>query len=83
MDSETGLAGGSAIFALVAAYFLFLGLSAETSIAYEGQIVANAQLMHIQSTNVLVGIGSAVVSAVLAVGSAIVGAIRQASAPPE
>lgn len=83
MDSETSLAGGSAIFALVAAYFLFLGFSAETTINFEGQIVANAQLMHIQATNILTGIGAAVVSAVLAAGSAIVGAIRRASAPSE
>ena len=83
MDSETSLAAGSVIFALVAGWFVYVGVAAETTIAYEGQIVANAQLMHIQTTNIAIGIGAAIVSAILLIGSAIIGAIRRASSPSE
>lgn len=79
MDSETSLGFGSVIFALVAAWFVFAGVSAETTVIYEGQTVANAQLMHVQATNIAIGIGSAVVAAILAVGAAIVGAIRSSA----
>lgn len=81
MDSETSLAFGSVIFALIAGWFVYAGVSAETTIVYDGQTIANAQLMHIQATNIAVGIGSAIVSAILAIGAAIVGAIR--SSRPE
>lgn len=79
MDSETSLALGSVIFAIVAGYFFALGFSVETTIIYDGQPVANAQLMHTQATYVLIGVGSAVVSAILATGAAIVAVIRRAS----
>lgn len=71
----------SAIFAIVAAYFIYSGFALETSVVTEGGTVANLELMHIQATNIALGIGSAIVSAILAVGSAIVTAIRRASQP--
>lgn len=72
---HSGLATTSAIFAIAAAYFLWSGFTLATDI--DG--TANLQLMHIQSMNFATGIGAAVVSAVLAVGSAIVGTINGAS----
>jgi hypothetical protein len=73
-----GLAMTSALFAFVAAYFLWSGFTLVTD--FDG--TANLQLMHIQSLNFATGIGSAIVSAILAVGSAIVGTITKASAEP-
>lgn len=78
MGTETLLALGSAIFALVAGWFLYAGLSADVLVATEVGLVANAELMHVQATNIAIGIGSALVSAILAIGSAIVAAIRRA-----
>jgi hypothetical protein len=78
MGTETLLAFGSLIFALVAGWFIYAGLSVDVTIATEVGLVTNAQLMHVQATNIVIGIGSAVVSAILAVGSAIVAAIRRA-----
>lgn len=64
MDSETSLAFGSVIFALVAGYFLFIGFSADVSAVNEAGLAIS------------IAIGSAIVSAVLAIGAAIVSAIR-------
>jgi hypothetical protein len=57
---------------MVAAYFLYSASIVPTSI----DSTANLELMHIQSVQFAIGIGAAVISAVLAVGAAIVGAIR-------
>jgi hypothetical protein len=78
---QAGLNLASAIFAVIAAYFLYSGFSLETTVASAGTPVgfdgvANLQLMHIQSLNFATGIGAAVVSAVLLIGAAIVGAIE-------
>lgn len=82
MASETTLAFGSLIFALVAAWFAYVGLSSEVVIATEAGEVANLQLMHIQSVNITISAGAAAVAAILAIGSAIVTAIRKAYEAP-
>lgn len=69
----------AAVFVIVAAWFIYVGVSADVTVATEAGEMANLQLMHIQSTNIAIGIGSAVVAAILLVGSAIIGAIRRAS----
>ena len=74
-----GLSVGSGLFAIVAAYFLYSGFSTPTTITVEGNDIANLQLMHIQMLNISIGIGAAVVSAILATGAAIVGAIKDVS----
>jgi hypothetical protein len=79
MDSETTLGLGSFIFTAVAAWFIYVGVSADVTVATEAGEMANLQLMHIQATNIAIGIGSAVVAAILAVGAAIVGAIGRSS----
>lgn len=71
---QTGLAFSGVIFAIIATYFLYSGFTLETTIGD----TANLQLMHIQSLNFATGIGAAIISAILAVGSAIVGTITKA-----
>lgn len=82
MDSDTSLAFGSVIFAMVAGWFLYAGWTLEVAVTTEAGEVANLQLMHIQAVNFAIGIGAAIVSAILAVGSAIVAAIGRASKEP-
>lgn len=77
MDSGASLAFGSVIFALVAAWFLFVGISADVAVITEAGEIANLQLMHTQTSNIAIGIGSAIVSAILAVGAAIVSALSR------
>jgi hypothetical protein len=72
---QSGLSGISVLFAIAAAYFLWSGFSLDTSI--DG--TANLQLMHIQAMNFATGIGAAIVSAILAIGASIVGAIKPSS----
>lgn len=78
---QTALEFLAAIFAIIAAWFFYVGFSADVTVITEAGPVANAQLMHIQATNIAIGIGAAVVTAILLVGAAIVGAIRRAAAP--
>lgn len=78
MSSETTLAGTSFVFALVAGWFLYVGMSLEVTVTTAEGTVANLQLMHMQATNIAIAIGAAIVSAILAVGSAVVAAIRRA-----
>lgn len=75
MDRDTRLALTSVLFALLAAYSLWSGLSADTAVPTDQGEIANLQLMQIQSANIAIGIGSAVISAIFAVGAAIVGAL--------
>lgn len=76
MKSETLLAFGGCIFGLVSAWFLYVGFSAEVTVATaEGQ-VANLQLMHIQATNISIGVGSGLASIILWAACAIVCAIN-------
>jgi uncharacterized membrane protein len=75
---QTGLAFSGVIFAIIATYFLYSGFTLETAI----DDTANLQLMHIQAMNLATGIGAAIISAVLTVGSAVVGTIKEASEPP-
>lgn len=77
---QTALEVFAAIFAIIAAWFLYAGFSADVTVITEAGPMVNAQLMHIQATNIAIGIGAAVVSALLLVGAAIVGAIRRAAA---
>lgn len=79
MSSETNLAVISTIFMLVAAWFLYAGFSMEVVVTTEAGEIANLQLMHMQATDIAIGLGAAVVSSVLAIGSAIVAAIRRAA----
>ena len=83
MKSEATLAFASFLFAVVAGWFFYAGLSIPVAVATEAGDVANLQLMQIQSTNIAIGIGAAVIAAILATGSAVVGVIRQASVAPE
>jgi hypothetical protein len=69
----------AAIFVIIAAWFLYAGFSADVTVATEAGLVANAQLMHIQATNVAIGLGAAVIAALLLVGAGIIAAIRVAS----
>lgn len=71
---QTGLSFTAILFAIVSAYFLYSGFTLDTAI--DG--TANLQLMHIQSMNFATGIGAAIIAAILAVGSAIVGAVSDA-----
>jgi uncharacterized membrane protein YfcA len=75
---QSGLGILSALFAIVCVYFLWSGFSLETTI----DDTANLQLMHSQSLNFATGIGAGIISAILAIGAAIVGAINP-EAPPE
>ena len=79
--SDALLALGSFLFALVAGWFLYAGLSAGVTVATEAGEIANLQLMHVQATNIAIGIGASVVSAILAVGAAIVSAIGRDPSP--
>lgn len=83
MSAESLLAVGSALFAIVAGWFLYVGLSMNVVVATDAGEVANLQLMHIQASNTSIGIGAAIVSAVLATGSAIVTALRKSYEEPE
>jgi hypothetical protein len=72
------LAFSGVVFAIIATYFLFSGITLETTIGD----TANLQLMHIQSMNIATGIGSAIISSILTVGAAIVGTVKEVSEPP-
>jgi hypothetical protein len=61
------------VFGVVAAYFLFVGITLDTAVSTgDGGTVANLQLMHVQAMNIGIGIGAAVISAIFAVGAAII-----------
>jgi hypothetical protein len=67
------LAAFAFVFVLVGGYFLYSGLVMDTSVATgDGGTVANLQLMHVQAMKIALGIGSAVIAALFAVGSAII-----------
>lgn len=82
MDSDTRLALGSVLFAILAAYQIYSGLSAPMAFPTEQGEVANLQMIHLRSMNLDIGIAAAIISAILAVGSAIAGAITKASEQP-
>lgn len=67
---QTVLEFVSAIFVAVAAWFLWVGFSSGAEF--------QAQLFQF-----LLGVGAAIIAAVLFVGAAIIGAIRRASSAPE
>jgi uncharacterized membrane protein len=71
MDAKTVLAFASMLFAAVAAYFLYSGFTLDTTIAAEGQTIANLELMHIQSLNFATGIGAAIIAAIFGAASAL------------
>jgi TRAP-type uncharacterized transport system substrate-binding protein len=71
------LAIASGFFALVATYFLYDGFLVQVVVPTTGGDVANLQLMHVQSLDISLGIGATVVSAIFAIGAAIVGQIRR------
>lgn len=62
------LAAFAFVFALVAGYFLFEGMTLDTNVGD----VANLQLMHVQAMQIGLGVGSAVIAAMFAIGAAIV-----------
>jgi hypothetical protein len=66
------LAAFSFVFVLVAGYFLFTGLTLDTSVSTGDGTVANLQLMHIQAMKIGLGIGSAIIASIFATGAAIV-----------
>lgn len=61
---------GTALFLVIAVYFLYSGFTVTTHIPqpHDGDAIANLELMHIQSLNFMTGIGSAIVAAVLSLG---------------
>lgn len=66
------LAAVALVFALVAGYFLFSGMTLDTSVSADGTTVANLQLMHVQAMQIGIGVGSAITASIFAVGAAIV-----------
>lgn len=68
-----GMEIGAGVFTIIAAYFLYSGFTLATDIPNPDGFgtVANLQLMHIQSLNFATGIGSAIIAAILLVGSRI------------
>ena len=67
------LAAFAFLFALVAGYFLYSGLTLDTSVSTgDGGTVANLQLMHVQTMQIGLGIGATVVASIFAVGAAVV-----------
>jgi hypothetical protein len=67
------LAALSFIFALVAGYFLYVGLALDTSVSTDdGGAVSNIQLMHVQAMEIELGIGAAIIASIFATGAAIV-----------
>lgn len=60
-----------ALFTVAAGYFLFVGLTLQTTIGSGGETVANLQLMHIQAMDIAIGIGAAIVAAIFVVGAAL------------
>ncbi len=66
-DAKIALVGAAVIFGAVAAYFIITAYGQDVTIDYEGQTVANIQLMHIQSLGMMIGLGSGIVSALFAV----------------
>lgn len=61
------LAAIAFVFTLVAGYFLYVGVTLDTSI--EG--TANLQLMHVQAMNIGIGVGAAIIASIFAVGAAL------------
>lgn len=68
---KTGLGLISLTFMLIAAFFLYGGLNMETTVNTDAGDVANFQLMQIQSLNIALGIGAAIIAALFAVGAAL------------
>jgi hypothetical protein len=67
------LAAFSFIFVLIAGYFLYAGISLDTSVPTgDGGTVANLQLMHVQAMKIGLGIGAAIIASIFAIGAAIV-----------
>lgn len=69
MDKALGFA--SVLFAVIAAHFIYVAFSLETTVPTEAGDIANLQLMQIQSANLSIGIGAAIISAIFAVGAAL------------
>lgn len=75
-----GLIFCAVIFSMASAYFFATGFSIETTVTtadapagYQG--ISNLQLMHVQTLDILIGTGAAIIAAIFLVGSAIAGAI--------
>jgi hypothetical protein len=65
------------VFVVIAGYFLFVGLTLDTSVAAgDGGTVANLQLMHVQAMQIGLGVGAAVIAAIFATGAAIISSRR-------
>lgn len=64
------------IFVLVAGYFGYWAFATPTSVLVDGAQVVSAELMHYQSQNLILSIGSAILAAILHATSAIVGALN-------
>jgi hypothetical protein len=82
-DSSGILAIFGVIFLLVAAWFLYSGLQMDVTVANPLRTpelpalarVANAQLMQVQLSDILMGVGAAIISAILFAAGAIVAAV--------
>ena len=75
MKAALGIA--SMAFALIAIYFVVSAGLISTTVQTDAGPVANLELMHAQSLNMAEGIGAAVISAILAIGAAIVAALQR------
>lgn len=65
----------------VSAWFVIAGFSIDTTVSgADGTNIANLQLMHLQLTDVVIGVAAGIASCVLFVGAAIVAAIEDATA---
>jgi len=65
---ENGLSIAGAIFLIVGGCLIFWGFTSPT---------ANLELMHIQSMELMLGIGAGIVSAILIVGGSIIEALNR------
>jgi hypothetical protein len=69
MGAKTVLSAMSVLFGFVAAYFLYSGFTLETTVAQGDATVANCQLKHIQSLNIMTGLGARIISAIFGAAS--------------
>jgi hypothetical protein len=73
----TGLGFLALVFALIAAYFLYVGFSISTAVsAGDGTFTANLQLMQVQSLDIMVGLAAAIVASIFTVGTCVAAIIE-------
>jgi hypothetical protein len=73
------LRAGCVVFAIIAGYFFWSAAIVETTVAVDGQPVANLHSLQIQLANLMISIGSATISAIFLSADAIAGAISNSA----